>query len=251
MNNIWSFGEKGCFHGIGRLELNTVIEIPDKSLWLNTSDKASDNHSDTLTEWLFSLSDTSDEPSENLPKINVYLANGNVSISDINIGNIDAEVSNGSISLSNIDNVYGNLKTTISNGYFKADKTRCHTLDIESSNGKVNVSNTGARNAINVNTANGSIEVKNIVSNHISLESANGSIEVKNIVSNNISLESANGYISGNIIGKPSDYNTTSSTSLGNNSLEVYNSQITNSVKKLNVVTSNGDISVKFTDKDL
>ena len=134
--------------------------------------------------------------------------------------------------MSNIDNVYGNLKATISNGYFKADKTRCHTLDIESSNGKVNVSNTGARNAINVNTSN-------------------GSIEVKNIVSNNISLESANGYISGNIIGKPSDYNTTSSTSLGNNSLEVYNSQITNSVKKLNVVTSNGDISVKFTDKDL
>lgn len=232
MNNIWSFWEKGCFHGIGRLELNTVIEIPDKSLWLNTSDKASDNHSDTLTEWLFSLSDTLDEPSENLPKINVYLANGNVSISDINIGNIDAEVSNGSISFSNIDNVYGNLKATISNGYFKADKTRCHTLDIESSNGKVNVSNTGARNAINVNTAN-------------------GSIEVKNIVSNNISLESANGYISGNIIGKPADYNITSSTSLGNNSLEVYNSQITNSVKKLNVVTSNGDISVKFTDKDL
>lgn len=70
-------------------------------------------------------------------------------------------------------------------------------------------------------------------------------------MSNNISLESANGYISGNIIGKPSDYNTTSSTSLGNNSLEVYNSQITNSVKKLNVVTSNGDISVKFTDKYL
>lgn len=232
LNNIWSFWEKGCFHGIGRLELNTVIEIPDKSLWLNTSDKASDNHSDTLTEWLFSLSDTSDEPSENLPKINVYLANGNVSISDINIGNIDAEVSNGSISLSNIDNVYGNLKATISNGYFKADKTRCHTLDIESSNGKVNVSNTGARNAINVNTSN-------------------GSIEVKNIVSNNISLKSANGYISGNIIGNPADYNITSSTSLGNNSLEVYNSQITNSVKKLNVVTSNGDISVKFTDKDL
>lgn len=214
---------KGVFHGIRKYGLKVIIEIPD------------------------TLSGSKLEDFE----IKIRLFNGNIDISDVSANNITAKTSNGSIYVKNI-NSYQNIDVSTSNGgiYLSYIDDINGKINALTSNGMIDASEITAKN-LDCKTSNGSIEFSYIITNIVSAGTSNGNIDVKNIKSDDIKLETSNGYINGNIVGNPKNYQVSSSTSNGNNSLEVYNNKNEELYKKLDVHTSNGDISVKFSDEAL
>lgn len=160
--------------------------------------------------------------------------------------NINIDISNGEIEAEDI--IANDIYLQTSNGNITAKNINANTLKADTSNGKVTLSGVTVKNLINTTTSNGKIILSDITAKKlINTETSNGAIEIEDIASDNIILQTSNSAIQGNIIGNADDYNVSSSTSNGNDSLAVYNGKNTASDKKLEVETSNGSISVEFT----
>lgn len=102
------------------------------------------------------------------------MSNGGISISNINVGEIDIDTSNGDISIDNL-----NIKNKI---------------EIETSNGKINVSNLLANN-VEFNSSNGDIKLDNVTGNDISIDTSNGKISINECRGNEIELDTSNAKI--------------------------------------------------------
>lgn len=254
----WEFNykqfTKGFFHGWKRYRLKTIVEIPQKcaELKINIDSSLSNVVADNIT------ADT----------IKIYTSNGNINISDTVCTKNILDTNNGNITINNSS--ADNIRATTSNGSIDISNINKanQILKISTSNGKIGLKNISV-DEINANTSNGKIEIYNLQSNHCKLktsngrimltdvkatdtlyaDTSNGQITVANILSNNIHLETSNGRIDGNILGKAEDYNISSDTSNGNNSLWIYNNKNLNSDKELEVYTSNGNIEIIFTEE--
>lgn len=215
--NIWEYSikdyTKGIFHGIRKSDYETVIEIPagcNVDIFIDTS-------------------------------------NGRVRAENISAKNFSIHTSNGMIDTSDIA-VSEELKMETSNGNITAEKITAKTIDIDTSNGYIILDDVNT-DIITADTSNGKIDSSLINSDAVDFTTSNGKITVSDLkAKSRIYLDTANGPIEGNIIGKPEDYRISSGTSNGNDSLAIYNGQNMSVENTLDVYTSNGNISIQFTE---
>lgn len=120
------------------------------------------------------------------------------------------------------------------------------SLTLKSSNAKIILNDVRAEE-IEADTSNGGIEFCNVEAEELSADTSNAGIELEGtILADDIDLETSNGKVSGIITGRESDYEITSKTSNGSNSLPEDRSGGT---KKLRVKTSNAKIDVSFSER--
>lgn len=234
-DNFWDYGvkqfAKGFFHGYKKHGLKTVIELPENSDSINIR---IDTSNGKITA-----------ENTDVNKAEFYTSNGDVQFSNITSDTFVGNTVNGSVTADKItaDNI--SLGTT--NGYIKVSALTADKLSTTTSNGAITVKNVNAKSA-EMSTSNGAISLSDIKSeNLINASTSNGAIDISNISSDNIILQTSNGSILGNIIGNPDNYNISSSTSNGNDSLAIYNNKNKIQDKKIEACTSNGNILVEFT----
>lgn len=247
--NIKQF-TKGIFHGAKQWGLETVIEIPSSQI--NIEDM------EALADYLQTLADKA-------PTMQLKTNNGNIIIEKAAVSSLTAQTFNGYVSVSNI---YTNtFDTGSSNGELLLNNIYAHSINAYTSNGSIILKNADCTNS-NLSTSNGSITLNKIsasqlqsstsngtvtlfdikVNHHLSAYTSNGDIQLKNIMAEDMIFNTSNGSIWGNIAGKPDDYFIQSHTSLGNNVLAIYNGKNKNANKSIEAYTSNGDISITFSE---
>lgn len=127
--------------------------------------------------------------------------NGEVEIRNVDFDTIDITTSNGSIEISDI-NMVDDLTVYTSNGSILIKDVTVATdgtLDAETSNGSIDVTNTNFHNYY-LDTSNGSIELENL---NVTLqdglvlvaETSNGKIDLENVYVDDITLDTSNGDI--------------------------------------------------------
>ena len=234
-DNFWDYGikqyTKGFFHGYKKHGLKTVIELPENSNGINIKTETS-NGSITAENI-------------NVNKAEFYTSNGKIQFSNIVSDTFCGNTVNGLVTADKI--TAENISLGTSNGNIKVSALTSDKLSTATSNGSVTVKNVNAKSA-EMTTSNGRISLSDIKSeNLIKASTSNGAIDISNISSDNTILQTSNGSISGNIIGDPDNYNISSSTSNGNDSLAIYNNKNTTSNKKIEAYPYNGNILVEFT----
>lgn len=178
-------------------------------------------------------------------------------------GDIRVRTSNGEIDISNIK--AGDLNLSTDNSVIKAERLSVDVnIQLDSSNGKISVSDVIAGGSIICGTSNSEILIDNCAAENISAESSSGAIGIKNTSSrgeliaetsnSNITLgsvsagasivcASSNGSVKGEIYGSISDFTIKTDTSNGRSNLPTH---MRGGDKKLDISTSNGDISIDF-----
>lgn len=131
-----------------------------------------------------------------------------------------------------------------SNGRVTAEKMNCESMTIKSSNSKLVLTGLEGR-TLSAETNNGKILADRLVfTDQLKLGTTNGGIEVEDITAAHMELRTSNGAIKGMLPGAMSDYNVTSHTSNGSNSLP--RSANPDRARTLNVRTSNAKINLMF-----
>jgi hypothetical protein len=156
--------------------------------------------------------------------LNLRTSNGKIALTDVNCaGAAEVTTSNSSIILENL-NVSDELSCSTSNGGITLTNITALTVDADSSNA--------------------SISLDSIKAQKLNAETGNGRIEVSGLnVSDEIRLDTSNSSISGTLPGSIANYDITSSTSNGSNSLP--DNSAAGDIK-LVVRTSNGSIRLEF-----
>lgn len=132
------------------------------------------------------------------------------------------------------------------NGKIKAENIKADTFQVHTSNARLElVSLTG--DSLEAITNNGSVSAKECsFSRRVLMQTKNGAVTSRNLISDSITMQTCNGAVSGTIIGNVNDYNIQSSTMNGSNNLRDYqNPALT---KQLNAKTVNGQIHIEFVD---
>lgn len=233
-DNFWDYGikqyTKGFFHGYKKHGLKTVIELPENSTGINI--RIDTSNGKITAEKIY------------INKAEFYTSNGKIQFSNIVSDTFVGNTVNGSVTADKI--TAENISLGTSNGDIKVSEVTADKLGTGTSNGSVIVKNVNAKST-EMTTSNGEISLSDIKSEKlVNASTSNGSIDISNISSDNIILQTSNGSILGNITGSPDDYNISSSTSNGNDSLAIYNNKNKTSNKKIEVYTSNGNILVEF-----
>lgn len=164
-------------------------------------------------------------PKDQLENLNLETSNANVSVKNLALAYADIETSNSEIELS---------KLNVSD-----------TIDAETSNGKITLYdlNFGEGEFI---TSNSKLEADRLEGEYILLETSNGNLKFDNVkVDRELSADTSNASIDGYILGKQNDFEINSDTSNGENTPG--NSEGSGE-KVLELNTSNGDITVKFSE---
>ena len=152
---------------------------------------------------------------------------------------------------------------TTSNSRIDFQRIICKSMDLKTSNARIELERTEAKTFLKAKASNDRIECRDVrcggemtlrTSNgHITLENAraaarleavssNGSIQAEGVDSRDVMLKTSNASIKGTLAGRQADYAIDSGTSNGSNSLP--NAQ--SGEKRLSVHTSNGSIRVGF-----
>ena len=119
-------------------------------------------------------------------------------------------------------------------------------VDLETSNADLILKDVKGKE-VEADTSNGDVKLCNVEAEDLVVDTSNASIELDGtILGDNIELETSNGSVEGRITGKESEYEITSKTSHGDNSLPEKRSGGT---KKLYVETSNAKIDVSFSER--
>ncbi len=121
------------------------------------------------------------------------MSNGYVSISNINVEDIDIETSNGSIDIDNL-NVNNDIEIESSNGRININSLVANNIKFYSSNGKVLLENIDGKD-INIDTSNGGINVNECRSDEIELNTSNAEIEAFECYGKEVILDTSNGDI--------------------------------------------------------
>lgn len=180
-------------------------------------------------------------------KLDLTTSNAKIEIKDLSLQNVVAKNSNGKVLLSNVE-IRENLVVKTDNAPIDLNNVQASgNIDLITNNGAVVLNDISAK-SISAKTYNANISAKKLViSDNINLKTNNAEIELDVISANkSIILKTSNGSITGVLPGKMSDYNITSKTSNGKNSLpeKMPDGQI-----ELNVSNSNGDIDIVFGNK--
>ena len=130
------------------------------------------------------------------------------------------------------------------NGRIKIENSRIDKLSIRSNNARIELANmSGSR--MEAIAGNGFITAKECkFPEQILLETQNGTLNGKNLISDNFVLQTCNGLISGTLIGNIEDYNIDCSTINGFCNLD--SSYVAGRQKNLKAKTHNGRIQIEF-----
>lgn len=131
-----------------------------------------------------------------------------------------------------------------SNGKIKVGNMYAEKIILNTNNAKLDLSGLGGKR-LEALTNNGMVSARDCsFMDNISLQTKNGIVSGKNLISDRINLETCNGSVTGSIIGNKNDYNIESSTVNGTNNLE--NCKEPERVKQLIAKTANGRVHVEF-----
>lgn len=158
-------------------------------------------------------------------------------------GKLLVETTNGSISAKGLGNLsQGEINSN--NGKIKLENCQAEILTIKSNNAKIELINVRGEQ-LDASAGNGLISVKECrFSQKLYLQTQNGAVTGRNLISDDISLQTCNGLVSGTVIGNKNDYNISSSTKNGFNNLENITEE--GRTKKLVAKTQNGRIQIDF-----
>lgn len=158
-------------------------------------------------------------------------------------GNLWIQTKNGAIKGSGMMNL-AQAEITSTNGKIKLENSKVDQLRIKSSNARIELANMSGSSAAAV-AGNGIISAKECrFPEQITLETQNGTVSGKNLISDCITLQTCNGLVSGSIIGNENDYNIECSTINGFCNLNSVQSPTR--TKSLNAKTHNGRIQIEF-----
>lgn|GEM_PF-840272 len=180
-------------------------------------------------------------------------------------GEVRIKTSNGSINIEGLR--LKNLKLTSSNGSITAENLAvAGQIDLSTSNSKIRVSDVAAGGDIICETSNSPVSIKGVAAENISVKSSSGAIDISGVAaSRELNLKTSNGKISfervnvgsalvcktsnspveGVIDGKITDFTISAETSNASSTLP---SHMRGGDKILDIKTSNGNISVEFSD---
>ncbi len=159
-------------------------------------------------------------------------------------GKLFVKTTNGSIRISGLGSLAcGEIFSN--NGTIKVENSRAANLQIKSNNAKIELVNLIGEE-LDASAGNGLISVKECrFPQRLSLQTQNGAVSGRNLISDNIIMQTSNGLVSGTIIGNQNDYNITSTTRNGFNNLDNINEP--DRAKRLTAKTHNGRIQIEFT----
>lgn len=159
-------------------------------------------------------------------------------------GKLYLETTNGSVSVKGLGSLSSG-EINSNNGKIKVENSQAEVLTIKSNNARIELINVRGEQ-LNASAGNGLISVKECrFQQKLHLQTQNGAVTGRNLISDDISLQTCNGLVSGTVIGNKNDYNVSSSTKNGFNNLE--NISEPDRTKKLVAKTQNGRIQIDFT----
>lgn len=131
------------------------------------------------------------------------------------------------------------------NGSIRVENSQIEQLLITSNNAKIELSNVRGE-VLEASAGNGLIHVKDCrFMQKLSLQTQNGAVTGRNLISDHITVQTCNGVVNGTIIGNQNDYNINSTTHNGFNNLDNVNEAGRH--KTLLAKTHNGRIQIDFT----
>lgn len=158
-------------------------------------------------------------------------------------GKLSLGTTNGSIRVSGLSNL-SCAEIISNNGKIKVENIFSETLTIKSNNAMIELVNVRGER-LDASAGNGMVSVKECrFPQKLSLQTQNGTVTGRNLISDDISMQTCNGIVSGTVIGNKNDYNISSSTRNGFNNLE--NVWDEGRAKKLLAKTHNGRIQIDF-----
>lgn len=168
-------------------------------------------------------------------------ANGSLSVDDVSLTTLDINLTNGAINLNSLT-VTESLKIDNANGAININSSTIEKINIESANGSLNVNDTNVNGRFTTDLTNGSTKFNNVVANEYELKATNGETNLKNIDCNVLlSVKVVTGSIEIELKGNQSEYKTTLSTTVGSAIGET-----TSGAKSVSCETSVGSIEVKY-----
>lgn len=158
-------------------------------------------------------------------------------------GNLFLKTTNGTIRVSGLGSL-ASAKISSSNGMIRIENSSVERLSIQSNNAKIELSNVRGQR-LEAAAGNGLITSKECRFDDLfSLQTQNGAVTGKNIISEHIVLQTSNGFVTASVIGNQNDYNINSTTNNGFNNLD--NVFDASRQKSLQAKTHNGRIQVEF-----
>ena len=158
-------------------------------------------------------------------------------------GNLFLKTTNGTIRVSGLGSL-ASAKISSSNGMIRIENSNVERLSIQSNNAKIELSNVRGQR-LEAAAGNGLITSKECRFDDLfSLQTQNGAVTGKNIISEHIVLQTSNGFVTASVIGNQNDYNINSTTNNGFNNLD--NVFDASRQKSLQAKTHNGRIQVEF-----
>ncbi len=129
--------------------------------------------------------------------------------------NLDVNTSNGGVDVLNIDNI-GELEFDSSNGKISIVNVEADEINMDTSNGEIRITDVVVAGDLVLDTSNGKIYLTDVVAQNIEGYSSNGRIIGVNVDCNSIKLDTSNGDIEIEIKGDKDDYEVIMDTSNGN-----------------------------------
>lgn len=163
-----------------------------------------------------------------------------VSVQNINSKTFTGTAQTGRISVSGGNITQVNLKTNT--GAVTADKLNCEDLQITTDTGAVNVTETVATAAINIDVNTGSVNC-NVTCSKLSVHGDTGSVNFK-ATADNIEVSTDTGSVNGTVMGNKDEYSITVLKDTGSSNIQ--SQHVENAVKFLKVEVDTGSINIKF-----
>ncbi|WP_321383825.1 DUF4097 family beta strand repeat-containing protein [uncultured Enterococcus sp.] len=143
------------------------------------------------------------------------------------------------------ENQLKNLTVKTENGKIVVENLTVGEAKLKTTNGKLLLEDTQAKNSLKLETTNGKVEMANVQAKDIKIDTTNAKITFDQLlVEDSFKAETTNGKISGTIEGSQRDFKIDSKTTNGDNSLS--NSE--SGSKDLKLKTTNGAIRVDFSE---
>ena len=159
-------------------------------------------------------------------------------------GNLYLKTTNGAVKVAGLGNL-SEGEIVSNNGKIRVENSSTGKLMIKSNNAKIELSNVRG-DILDASAGNGLITAKECrFPQKLSLQTQNGAVTGRHLISDHITMRTCNGFVNGSIIGNQSDYNISSTTHNGFNNLD--NISEPSRQKSLYASTHNGRIQIEFT----
>jgi len=127
---------------------------------------------------------------------------------------LNIQSSNGEVEV-DTDLEFQTLYLKSSNGDIDLLNAQANSVNCITSNGDITIDNINVTNSLSGKTSNGKINLDQVTANEIDMDTSNGKIYAENVTAPTVRLETSNGEVFLSINGRMDDYKIDLSTSLG------------------------------------